>query len=195
MRIHEIIIVPAAGHAGQGTYSRGHTLKTLAEVDIVDGYLKRLLDELDISSVRHRVMPTRRAPGVPETERYTLKNDHALHLTCAVGWDTSKSQRCETNISMVSFGPDVPQKLAAGLVEVLGQWGSLYVHGHRRANAYQTDVPGLRVEPFRLNGPHAMQYASKLDQLGRDIGRFIADWCIEKNTGTTIRAPSLLRRV
>ena len=195
-RIHEILIIPAAGHGGPGVYSRGATIDTLAEVDIVDQYVRSLVDELDQSSIRHRVVPTRRAPGTPENSRFDLVQDHILPIVCSVGWDPSKNKLSSANISTVRFGLDMPHAFAAGLVDAMAHWGSLYVHGHRRSTPLGAEgVRGIVLEPFRINGPSALQYAAKLDKLGRDLGRYIADYCFMKNTGTAIRAPSLLRRI
>lgn len=194
-RIHEIVIIPAAGHGGPGVYSRGRTVDALAEVDLVDHYVRSLVDELDQSSIRYRVVQTRKAPGTPELLRFDGSDVSILPLVCSVGWDSSVNKLSAFNGSMVRFGLDMPGVLASGLVDTLAHWGSLYVHGHRRSTPLGTEgVRGIVLEPFRINGPNAMIYAAKLDKLGRDIGRFLADYCVMKNTGTAIRAPSLLRR-
>ncbi len=195
MRIHEIIVIPAAGHAGAGVYSRGHTVDAFAEVDLVDHYVRRLVDELEQSSVRYRVVQTRRAPGTTLGERTDLQGVCGLPVTCSVGWDSSKNQSGSANVSVVRYGPEVPLGLACELTDVVAHWGSLYVYGHRRSNpVVEKDLKGVVIEPFRLNGPNAAQYAQRMDTLGRDVGRFLADYCLAKNTGTTMKAPSMLRR-
>lgn len=193
-RIHEIVIIPSAGHQGAG-YSRGHTADALAEVDIVDQYVRSLVDELENAAIRHRVVATRKAPGT-SPENWFQNCEHSLPVLCTVGWDKSVNKSSTQNVSAVRFGPEVSAILASGLVDTMAHWGSLYVHGHRRATPVQDEkARGIVVEPFRLNGPGAKEYAARLDKLGRDLGRFIADYCVGKNTHTAIRAPSLLRRV
>lgn len=196
-RIHEIVIIPSAGHLGPGVYTRGHTVDAMAEVDLVDQYVRSLIDELDQSLVRHRVVPTRKGPGILPDRRYEGTSEaNALPLLCSIGWDKSVNKSATTNASAVRFSPAVSSILASGLVDVMAHWGALYVHGHKRSTPVQDEgVRGIVIEPFRINGPNAVQYAARLDKLGRDLGRFIADYCLGKNTGTAIRAPSLLRRI
>ncbi len=196
-RIHEIIIIPSAGHLGPGVYTRGHSVPSMAEVDAVDQYVRSLVDELDQSSIRYRVVPTRTGPGIAPERRYDGASEaNALPVLCSIGWDKSVNRSATTNISTIRFSPSVPMALAGGIADTMAHWGSLYVHGHRRSTPVQDEsVTGIILEPFRLNGPSIDQYAAKLDKLGRDLGRFIADYCLGKNTGTAIRAPSLLRRV
>lgn len=195
-RIHEILIIPAAGHGGPGVYSRGHQIDALCEVDLVDQYVRSLIDELDQSSIRHRIISTRKPPGTPEALRYETAGVAVLPVVCSIGWDNSHNKLSAANGSVIKFGLDIPGALTAGLADVVAHWGSLYVHGHRRSTPVGSEkVQGIVIEPFRINGPGALQYAARLDKLGRDIGRYLADYCVGKNTGTAIRAPSLLRRV
>lgn len=196
-RIHEIVLIPSAGHLGPGVYTRGHTVDAMAEVDLVDQYVRSLVDELDQSSIRYRVVPTRKCPGIEPGRRYdSTAEAKSLPILCTIGWDKSVNKSADANRSAVRFSGSVPSALAYGLVETMAHWGSLYVHGHRQSTPVQDQsLPGIVLEPFRINGPSAMQYAARLDKLGRDLGRFIVDYCLGKNTGTAIRAPSLLRRV
>lgn len=60
---------------------------------------------------------------------------------------------------------------------------------------------GIRLEPFVLNGSSAAQYAQRLEELGRDIGRIIADYVIKGNHGANVKPhvaadmmPVLLRK-
>ncbi len=195
-RIHEILIIPAAGHGGPGVYSRGATIDAMAEADLVDQYVRSLADELDQSSIRYRIANTRKAPGTPEGERCGVPGLNVLPVVCAIGWNQAKNATALFNSSLVKFAPDVSSVLASGLVQTMAHWGALYVHGHKCSAPVQADsLRGLVLEPFKLNGPNASLYAARLDALGRDIGRFLADYCVNKNTGTAIRAPSLLRRI
>lgn len=182
---------------GPGLYTRGHSVDAMAEVELVDQYVRSLVDELDQSSIRYRVVPTRRQPGVPPEHRYDgIDESHALPILCSIGWDKSVNKSAATNASSVRFHGSVPSALAFGLVDAMAHWGALYAHGHRRSTPVQDDnARGIILEPFRINGPDAALYAARLDRLGRDLGRFIADYCVGKNTGTAIRAPSFLRRI
>ncbi len=196
-RIHEIVLIPSAGHLGPGVYTRGHSVDAMAEVELVDHYVRSFVDELDQSSIRYRVVPTRNGPGIAPEHWYDgTAEANSLPILCSIGWDKSVHRSAATNTSSVRFSPAVSSALASGIVETMAHWGSLYVHGHRRSTPVEDEaVKGIVLEPFRINGPAAAQYAARLDKLGRDLGRFIADYCLGKKTGTAIRAPSLLRRV
>ncbi len=196
MRIHELLIIPSAGHAGPGVYSRGRTVDAMAEVDLVDQYVRSMVDELETAGIRYRLVATRRAPGTPEKDRFREALEHVLPIVCSIGWDKSVHQTAASNTSTARFGMNIPTGLASDIVEAMAHWGSLYVHGHKRATPVQgADVRGLVLEPFKINGPNAVQYAARMDALGRDLGRFFADYCTGRNTGTAVRVPSMLRRV
>lgn len=199
MRIHEIILIPGAGHIGTGSYERGRVHGNLAEVDLVAQYVNALAEELDNSRVRHRIMPTRKAPGLshPEIAKMLAEaSPNVVVLHCSIGWNDAKKTKAAHNISHLTFGEGA-QTLAPELGHVIGHWGSLYVHGHKTglpyADASDTDpllrIPqtwGLRIEPFQINGPKAADYAQWLPKLGRDIGRFIAEWCLARKDGAVL---------
>lgn len=181
MNLHEFRIVPSAGHSGPGRYDRGSTHKNLSEVDLVDRYVSRLKDELEEERIRYTIAPTRAPPGIVEEQR-TNTLDHVMPIVCAVGYNPAPKLKLAANSSIVFYGADVPKRLYLLLSEVIGHWGSLYVHGHR-AVAPQPCERGLRLEPFLINGPSALEYAARLDRLGRDIGRALSDYCRQTSAG------------
>lgn len=192
MNLHEFCLIPSAGHMGNGTYWRGAEDKNLTELDLVDRYLLPLKDELDQCGIRFSVAPTRSAPGMTEEERYNVF-DHVMPVMCAIGsYQTVKSNakkgqtvriRPAHNSSAVYYGAEVPRKLYELVSEAVGHWGGLYVHGHKTAAPIEHLGRGLILEPFIIDGPSAIEYAAKLDRLGRDIGRAIADYCRQNSAG------------
>ncbi len=200
MRVHEILIYPGLGHYGCGVYNRGNAVGSLVEVDLIDTYVQAMADELDNSAIRHRIATTRRAPGIPTAERAEGIFPHTLVVHCRMGWNEAKKVKAAHNISQVYYGPE-SAPLARQIAEVVGHWGGLYVFGHKTAQAISDDedellaVPntwGIRLEPFQLNAPKAEEYAMRLGQLGRDVGRFLADWSREKDHNAAIKIQGYL---
>lgn len=184
MRIHEVLIVPGLGHLGPGVYDCGNAVGSMIEVDLIDKYVASIADELDNAAIRHRIAPTRKAPGFTPAERLEGIYPHTLILHCRIGW-TDKRGKTANNVSDVYYTPGA-RNLAQGMSEVFESWGNLYVYGHRVAKPEEDtedtllSIPGtwgVRLEPFRLNAPHALEYARWLDKLGRDIGRYVGDFC------------------
>jgi len=172
-------------------YSRGREDQNLSECDIVDRYVLGLQEELDECSIRHSICPTRKPPGVTLKDRGTVF-PHTLVLSCAVGW-LRPGKAPQSNISRVFYGQKEAGGIAKDMALALGAWGNIYTdYGHRSANAFMDpDDPvitgagawGLRLEPFAINGPHAIEYAKRLENLGRDIGRVVTDYLMLKDEG------------
>jgi hypothetical protein len=195
VKIHDILLVPSEGRFGPGSYSRGVSLPQIAEVEVVDIYMKYIIDELDGHGVRHKVCPTRAGDGLPEADRGKGASPYTLILHCAVG-DISVHQGQTTNISRVVYS-GVGKSCAEEMSDCLAEWGGLYVHSHKRANpqvAKDMVAPAecltMRLEPFALNGPHAGEYLQRLAVLGRDIGRLLCEWTRQRGQGA-LRASTL----
>ena len=196
MNLHQFHIVPAGGHFGPGQFERGHEHRNLVEIDIIDRYVLSLRDELEMERIRHSLAPTRKPPGVSAKERLNTL-PHIMPVVCAIGLSKAVKIKPAHNFSTIYFGPDVPKRLYTLLSESVGHWGSLYVHGHKTA-APMACERGLRIEPFMINGPSAIEYAARLDRLGRDIGRAIADFCRQSESGAVFamnKAPPQKGRV
>jgi hypothetical protein len=200
LRIHEVIIIPGAGHVGNGTYDRGRVMGSYAEVDLVDRYVATLIEELDNSSIRHRIAPTRKAPGLSLLQYAQQIPSHSLVLHCTIGWNDSKTVKSPTNISCVSRN-ERADYVARGLSDVIGHWGALYAHGHRTGKPIpdnddvlmRIETPVMRLEPFQVNGAAVNEYAKWAPKLGRDIGRFVADYCQAKEHNASIRIQGFLQ--
>lgn len=186
MRIHEFILIPGAGHAGKGLYDRGHEVDAYAEVDLVDKYVRTMIEELDNSLIRYRVINTRHAPGTPYLDRFNDVFPNCLPLMFTVGWCANKKAIPIHNFSTLSAHADVPQKLVAEVADVLRHWGGLYVHGHRCSEPTEQEAPGITVAPFQINGRNANDYARHLDKLGRDLGRILVDFTRTRGDGAAI---------
>lgn len=189
MRIHRVLIVPTAGHLGAGLYDRGRVVPSMAEVDVVAGYMPALLDELDVEHVRFHTLPNYASPGLTAAERIEgiESNDLVVHLRAGIVPDDSKATR---NHSIVSYGgcsPAQSKALAERVTDYLYEWGQCIVFGHvcktpikAKSDPYadpsSRNAIGITIEPFAINGPDAGLYASRLDKLGRDLGMAIADF-------------------
>ncbi len=187
MRIHEIILIPGAGHAGYGVYERGHQVDAYAEVDLVDAYARTIREELDNSLIRYRIINTRKAPGTPYADRHGQAFVHCLPLDLTVGWNAAKKATPLHNASTISAHPTAPPALVEQLADVLRHWGGLYVHGHRCAEPVEQQGVGITIAPFQINGRHAAEYAKHLDKLGRDIGRALVDFCRGRQDDAAVR--------
>lgn len=174
-RIHEIIIIPGAGHFAPGVFDRGHVTERYCEYELVHKYAATLIDELDNSKIRHRVVNTKKAPGTSAENRFNLVTENSLAIELKIGWNEKKAKEVD-NISRLFYGPTVPHKLAAGLADVMGHWGLLYVYGHKRGNPLATKHPGIVIEPFLLNGANADEYAKRIDKLGHDLASFLSEY-------------------
>lgn len=187
MRIHRVLIIPTAGHLGAGVYDRGRAVPSMAEVDVVAGYMPALIDELEIEHVRFHTLETHSSPGLTASERIERveANDLVIHLRAGILPDESKATR---NHSIVTYGgcsPAQAKALAERVTDYLYEWGQCVVFGHvcktpvkAKADPYidTSRAIGITIEPFALNGPDAGQYAGRLDRLGRDLGMVIADF-------------------
>lgn len=181
-RTHSVVIVPDYGHsAPDGSYDRGLVCGRYSELDVIDGYLPTLIEELDIDGIRFEVMNTRSPPGVAHDKRHTLIEPHSLVLHLGCGRFDGKAMPSK-NISCVYFGGD-GRVHAKELSEALFTWGQCYVYGHRaaRPEPMKADrvinaegAAGIRIEPFMLDGPDTDVYLSRLAELGTAIGRAVS---------------------
>lgn len=187
MRIHEFLLIPGAGHAGRGIYERGHQVEAYAEVDLVDLYVRTIVEELDNSLIRYRVVNTRKAPGTPHLERYDAALPYVLPVHLTVGWNPSKKTTPMHNSSAITAHRLCPPRLIEQLADTLRHWGGLYVHGHRCAEPTEQKELGITIAPFQVNGRNAKEYAQHLDKLGRDIGRVFTDFCRSRQDDAAVR--------
>jgi hypothetical protein len=195
-RIHSVLIVPGFGHsANDGTYDRGRAFGRYCELDVVDGYLPNLVEELDIDGIRFEVLPTRSRPGiiVKARERFVTPNHMVLHL--GGGWfEGAGTRRGEklappANASAIYYGTSESRHLAKELTEALQSWGQCYVWGHKCAKSEldkddllltREETLAARVEPFHLNGPDVEAYMERLPQLGTALGRAISGYLMTR---------------
>lgn len=176
--IHEVLIVPGAGYCAPGLYQAGRRVDNLLEADVIDRYVRALVDELDNAGVRYKNQNQTRAGIFPNT--------FVLH--CCLGWYDKPAKTLQCNKSQTYLANAEANGMAILVAEAMAHWGQTYVaYEHRGCNPVVDDgdkllnapgSSGLRLEPFLLNGPAAVGYCSKLEELGRDIGRVIADYII-----------------
>lgn len=199
MPIHEIIVFPGAGHVGNGAYDRGLVHGAYAEVDLVDRYYRTIAEELDNSAIRHRIAPTRKAPGLTREAFFSSILPRTLVIECRIGWHESKKVKLLRNFSALSVAGAVTEQFSRRLGEVLSHWGSIYAFGHS-ATKQKEALGGLPdgagwivLEPFQINGPKADDYAKWLPKLGTDIGRYLADYVRACNDSAAIKVQGYMQ--
>lgn len=203
MRTHEVLIVPAFGHAdAHGCYNQGLHIGAYSELDVIDAYLPNLVEELETDGIRYRVLPTRSRPGVPEDRRHLHVERFQLVLHLGVGVYAGRSPPAK-NISAVYFGTPLAKDIAKEISEALCTWGQCYVWGHRnsRPEPLKTDpvinaddTLGVKIEPFMLNGPDAKEYLARLPELGTAIGRAVSSYLMVRGQARGRVAMSLDNR-
>lgn len=186
VRIHSVLIVPDLGHGGPSCYDRGRSIGRFAELDVIDGYVPALAEELDHDGVRVEVMPTRSSPGVPHATRAGRVEPNQLVIHCCSGWgELADKPQVVKNITRVFFGETGSKELAEEVSEAASEWGQCFVFGHRTANPHGRKADpvihvkgsvGIRLEPFMLDGPDANTYLAQLPRLGVAVGRAISNY-------------------
>jgi hypothetical protein len=183
MRVHQVVLVPGYGHSSDsGEYERGRVAGALAEVDIINGYLPSLMDELDIEDIRWTILDTRTRPGVRTAARPAAVEPFSLVVHCLAGW-SDKTIKNGKNHTQVAYSQESSFQLADELAESIGQWGHCWAHGHKTANPRKVEdallsvaeTKAVAIEPFLLNGPDVDAYVRRLDELGVVVARAIAE--------------------
>lgn len=166
VKINEFILVSTVSAKDSQVIGR------LIDFELIRHYIKAISDELDNCGIRHRI-----AKEVGASDFVIL---------CGLGFLPPKSN-ATANISKIRMFGATAQSLllATRLAETISHWGRTYVaHEHRQCRpvvATQGEISavgtgGLYIEPFAMNGPRAVDYAVRLEELGRDIGRCVADY-------------------
>lgn len=175
-------MIPDLGHCGSGRFARGRVSGLFSELDVIDGYYRQLVEEIDADRVRHEVLETREPPGANVAQRIAEARHNELVIVCRAGWD--QTPRKGKNVTRVFYGESRLKPLALELSESMAEWGGCYVFGHRAARPDErADLKNangalvIAVEPFSLNGSDTDQYLPRLEQLGRALGRTIAGYC------------------
>ncbi len=88
-------------------------------MDLVDRYSKALAEELDNSAIRHRVAPTRKAPGISREAFRASVFPNTLVIECRVGWNDAKKAKPMRNFSAVATAGAVSERLARRLSDVI----------------------------------------------------------------------------
>ena len=196
MPINQIILEPAHGHMGEGkTYERGHTAAMYAETDLVPRYLHPLVEELELSRVRHKVLAIATQPGLSTIERVEAIEPHSVVICCHVGAGVKKL----VNGSGACYGTPHSKELAVKLCQVMHAWGKgvNWVHanfGVKKASSPLLDLSHsqvVEIEPFYLDLPGADAYASALEALGRMLGEELAAYGRASNPNLAIRFQTL----
>jgi hypothetical protein len=169
MAICKVNIIPGAGWYPSG-YSRGHAIDSIAEVDAIDIVVHSLEETLSEFMLHAHVMPTRKKPGMSDTDREMVE-PCCCSIDLGLSWFDRKRQN---NESEIEAGCGVGM-VASAIGEALTEWGRCCSFGHRTQRPRGIGTPGLiRIKLFALNGPDADVYLGRLVQVGREIGLAVA---------------------
>jgi len=200
-QIGQVILVPTGGHSDDaGNYIRGRSVGPFSEVDIVHGYLRGIIDELDAEGILFNIMPTLHRPGIAVSKRPDYVGSNCLVLHLKAGW--FKSNKCRIkNTTYVKYGDKQSKEIAEHLTESIGEWGKCIVYGHGTSAPAPDpsdsllgikDTWSLSIEPFAINGPEAEEYCRHLESLGKAIGFGIAQYLKRKKLAQGRRVATLV---
>lgn len=199
--MHQVLVVPGRGHSDdEGLFDLGRCIGRYSELDVIDGYVSSLVDELENDGIRYQVLPTRQRPGIRAGERFLHVEQFTLVLHLCAGW--AEGDAPAKNASSVFFGGGTggARDLAEALSDAMGDWGQCYVFGHRttKPGRLKTDtllgVPdtiAARVEPFALNGADVEEYMRRLPALGEALGRAVSGFLMSRGQARARQAIGL----
>jgi N-acetylmuramoyl-L-alanine amidase len=190
MYIDNVLIDPGHGYYEAKKYGTGHNSGKLLEVELVDNYILGICDELDLEGIRWHVLETRKSPGLSDAARQARCQPGMLVLSCHIGEMRLDSVPASTVLCGKNpRSEDFAEKLAKAMVD----WGKQVNWLHTSIISHDTPQDGVlaseniavQIEPFPINAPCAMDYAARLDVLGRAIGRTVAAYAksISPNLG------------
>lgn len=165
-------------------------------MDLVDRYYRSLAEELDNSAIRHRVAPTRKAPGQSREQFAASVFPNTLVIECRIG--ASKATPIG-NSSSVYTNENVSGNMARNLIDVISHWGQLYGLNHQATKpkplnvATQPDIGWIMLEPYLINGSKVEDYAKWSHKLGYDLGRFLSDYVRRSQESAGIQIQGYLR--
>jgi hypothetical protein len=171
-----VIVFPGAGFCDTaGKFTRGVSIDSTSEVDVVNRYMQTFVEILDEYNICHDIIPTRNPPGVPLDTRLRDEKPNCVQVELTVGFfpARSESSRRTYNESRVEFHGDTVRPLADLLAEVLGEWGRCCAYGHRAQKPRESNdicEGSIRILPFSLNGPESGTYLRRLVELGNELG-------------------------
>lgn len=187
MKFNHIYVLPGHGHLGKGAdYDRGEAINLIAEAEIIDGYVRTMVEEFENERLRYTLIETRKAPGFSLPERLAQIPQESLVISCHVGWNTKKAIM---NMSQVLYNFHEIKTLAEKLSYTSSQWGRRvsWTHSdggprqhHKEALALKDSLV-VEIEPFLLNLEGGYEYCKHLASLGKELGETIAIWVKSKN--------------
>ena len=178
MAYHEIIILPATGHFGRGSYDPGPNYGTFFEIDIARDLIQVLGEELDNDRINCRVIPLWEAPGMSRSDIASLTSENAISLHVAFG--RGASQEDGRNATRSYFSDPGAAWLAKLLGESSYEWGkcSSFHHVMRPPKLQQDFFPNHSVllEPFNLGIGDSTPYLARITTLAKSLAQTIRDY-------------------
>ena len=188
--MNRVLVVPSCGHTDErGMFTRGHCIDAISEYDIISKVIPAIEDSFESRAVRYAVVPGIRSPGVKPSEHNLFSDPTDLVVSIGVGY--TKESLGHNFTQIFHNGDRLSQILAQEMSDILADWGSCAVFGHKSKLPRKYDKEGvisypgtrLHLEPFVLNGYEGLEYCRFLDRLGDDIGAAIADFLKRRKSG------------
>lgn len=194
MKYHCILLDLGHGYTDdKGQYDHGHVTGKLTEVDVIDGYGRALMDELDLEAVRFELVPTRKAPGTKEKLRYSEPPDGKLIVSLHAG----VAGPADMIHSKVRYSIPAGNDIAKTLERVCGDWGKSHEKWFASGGAiHDASLPQdklvLVIEPMTINSVRSFDLSAHLDDLGMRLGRALGSWMKSQNPKHTGFRPAQL---
>lgn len=194
MYVHQVVIVPGYRDVPFVKAEKLEIFRRYGQFDLLNRCATYCTMRLNQEGVRNLVLTpdvNGEMPTPPASSIIVFLN---------FGWLDAKYK---TNISSIYFSPEHSRELARNVMETLSEWGTCTVFGHRRANpklgeekhALPEGQMSLRCEPFCANGPYAAEYAARMNFLGDDLGRVLANFTQKHNwaasAGLGLKGPNI----
>lgn len=201
--ITRILIDPGHGFCDEnGKADRGCAVAALSELDVINGYMPALIEQLEMESLRADVLETRKAPGLKPLDRALKADNTTIVVSLHCGWkptlndsngsfNAQKPSMSALNGSKALFNSPEAKELAQILARECYEWGKQVNAVHDNLGAKKSDdgilaaknCIAVEIQPFMLNGNAEMNYADPmvLERLGMRLGMAIARYAKDLN--------------
>lgn len=178
MRYHEVLLVPATGHFGPGSYNPGPNYGKHFELDVTREVLQTMAEELENDRIRYRLFELWKAPGWTHEAMRREAAENAISLHLSFGRVRPKGDG--KNATKAWFSDPGALWLARMLGESASEWArcSNYHHVLSQPQLHQGFFPhhAVLLEPFSLAGDDTEPYLLRLRQLGVALAHSVSEF-------------------
>ena len=190
-----LIIDPGHGFCDEKlNFDAGHQFQNLHEVSLIDDVIADLTQVLVAEQIPHRVLDTRRRPGLCPDERAQAQ---ARELQISVHF--GHARQIHRNGGSIYARDAKDHALCNVLADVLDKWGSRTCASYAGSKILHaafahlpqydalTGVLGVQIEPFCLNAIDAIVYAARLRVLGAELGQALVAFMRGQNSALGVQ--------